>query len=94
MCCSNTAILFCNYDLCSGDIDTGIAAGMDGEYTIKVSPFDNLHKVTLITGQYIILPAFLFNESAAHTVEITGPNGDVLNNTCYRITTKIYNRCK
>ena len=89
ICCPAVVVLSCDWNACQ---DYPIQeAVIEGLYSYNVqSPTPQTYTVQLLEGDRIEIPAAMLNESATHTIIITDPNGDLLNDTCYQITTKIH----
>ena len=92
-CCPAVVVLSCDWNACkSYPIQKAI---IEGVYTCTVnSPTPQTYTAQLLAGDRIKIPAAMLNEAATHTITIKDPNGDLLNDTCYQITTKIkYTTC-
>ena len=93
-CCINTETLYCEYNLCDGSITMPFTATIDGEYRINIKNYSNTSvTATLAVGDAIIVPAECLNEQAEHIISVYDPNGMLVNDTCYKVVTKIYNKC-
>lgn len=89
ICCPAVVVLSCDWNACQDyPIQEAIIEGL---YTYNVqSPTPQTYTVQLLAGDRIDVPAAMLNEAATHTVTITDPDGNLLNDTCYQITTKIH----
>ena len=91
LCCTSTMNLGC-FGSCE-DINTGIVAAMDGDYTVNAYFLAAVitQTVPLLTGEELIIPN-IYNENATIIFNIQDPNGDdvtLLGNDCLSITTFI-----
>ena len=89
ICCPAVVVLSCDWNACENyPIQEAVIEGL---YTYTVhSPTPQIHTVQLLIGERIEIPAEMLNEAATHTITITDPDGNLLNDTCYQITTKIH----
>jgi len=93
ICCPAVVVLSCDWNACENyPIEE---ATIEGVYIFNVnSPTPQTYTAQLLAGDRIEIPAAILNEAATHTITIKDPNGDLLNDTCYQITTKIkYTPC-
>ena len=89
ICCPAVVVLSCDWNACENyPIQEAVIEGL---YTYTVNaPTPQIHTVQLLIGERIEIPAEMLNEAATHTITITDPDGNLLNDTCYQITTKIH----
>lgn len=91
ICCPNTTTLVCDYDVCKGNFNTALTAMQDGTHTITVNSHTaSALEVELLSGDAIVVPNEFLIEQGEMILQITQPDGTMLNNTCYKITTKFY----
>lgn len=94
-CCTNTVILGCDVDICA-PFSTGLIAATNGTYSTKVTTPTGVYfqSFALLAGDAIPLPNFILNPQATNTVLFYDADGNLINNTCYIVKTKIhYTNC-
>lgn len=74
---------------CDTGIDTGISVAVSGDYTIRIDFNGSVQslELALTAGESIILGNIL-NLNYTHTLTIFDSDGNIVGNTCYRLTTK------
>ena len=88
-CCPAVVVLSCDWNACLGYPLQDVLIAGNYVFTVN-SPTPQTYTAQLLAGDRIKIPAAMLNEAATHTITIKDPNGDLLNDTCYQITTKIH----
>lgn len=75
---------------CDEGIDTGLVASVAGDYLILLNGAQTAKKfvITLAEGEQIILPNDILN-SYTYDLQIFLPEGSLLDDTCFRLTTTL-----
>ena len=89
ICCPAVVVLSCDWNACKNYPIQKVI--IPGNYVFTVnSPTPQTLTYFFGIDESIVIPTQVLNEAATHTITITDPDGNLLNDTCYQITTKIH----
>jgi len=89
ICCPAVVVLSCDWNACLGYPLQDVLIAGEYVFTVNSPTPQTLTYFFGIDETIVILPQLL-NDAATHTITITDPDGNLLNDTCYQITTKIH----
>ncbi len=89
--CENITCIKAYVNPCSEGVELPLVAAATDNYSFQIefNGVTRIFSVAVVEGDKIIIPTEFVNENYSHLMEIFNSDGDLVNDTCYTLVTKI-----